>query len=114
MIEQGDPLPPELRAFAVDVLSGTIAKPIRKGRKKETLRNAAIQSTVRLLEEHFGFSKSFPRTRNAKRKRTTKASICDAVANALGTLGEKISYDAVVKIVASLPPPRKMATSRSS
>lgn len=108
MIEQGDPLPTELRAFAVDILSGAITKPIRKGRKKEALRNAAIQSTVSLLEEHFGFPKFFSRTRNADRKRTTKASICDAMANALGTLGERISYDAVVKIVASLPPPRKL------
>ena len=108
MLEQGDTLPPELNKFAVDVLLDRATKPNRQGRNRGTnaVRDAAIQSAVLLLEEHFGFSEFFPRTRNARKGRDIKDSICDAVAAALRRCGESISYDAVVKIVASLPRPR--------
>lgn len=94
-LEQGDMLPPELNKFVVDILLNRTTKPMRRGPKKgtHTVRDAAIRSTARLLEEHFGFS---PLTRNDS---SGPDSICDALTAALKKLGEEIGYKAVVKIV---------------
>ena len=97
MLEQGDNLPPELSRFVADVLLNRATNPKRPGRRKgqkgNAIRDAAIQSTARLLEEHFGFG---PLTRNDT---SPKSSICDLLAGALKNLRMAIGYEAVKKIV---------------
>jgi len=90
MIEQGDPLPPNLAGFAVDVLLGKTTKPKRQGRSRSAhvVRDAAIRNAARVLESQHNFG---PRTRN---KASDPYSICDAIAEALD-----IKYEAVVKVV---------------
>jgi len=48
MIEQGDPLPPNLAGFAVDVLLGKTTKPKRQGRSRSAhvVRDAAIRNAA--------------------------------------------------------------------
>ena len=101
MIEQGDPLPPELRGFAVGVLLGTITKPKRSRSDHVVVRDAAIRTAAHVLEFQHNF---IPLTRN---EASASDSICDAIGEALNKRGEGIGYAAVVKIVMSGYPRRR-------
>jgi hypothetical protein len=101
LVEQGDPLPPELRGFAVDVLLGKIAKPKRSRSDHVVVRDAAIRAAADVLEFHHNF---IPLTRN---KASAPGSICDAIAEALNKRGEDIGYAAVAKVVINGYPTRR-------
>jgi len=86
MIEQGDPLPPNLAGFAVDVLLGKTTKPKRRAavappmwcetQHSERCPRAGIPTQLR------------PRTRN---KASDPYSICDAIAEALTSNTRRLS-----------------------
>ena len=97
MLEQGDDLPSELSGFVADGLLNRATNSKRVGRKKgqkgNVVRDAAIQSAARLLEEHFGFR------RLMRNDASAQDSICDILAGTLKSLHMAIGYEAVKKIV---------------
>jgi hypothetical protein len=93
ILEQGDPLPPELNKFAVEVLRDPSSRPKRKGRNvaDHVMRDKVISHVIVNMRENCKYT---PTMRNAA---SDHFSVCDAVAEAATKLGENIGYDAVVK-----------------
>lgn len=93
ILEQGDPLPVELRQFTIEILRGG-ERPKKQGRyKAENLyRDQCVADSIYTLHE-CGFK---PLTKNSNESENNSA--CHVVVEALAKLGDMISYDAVKSI----------------
>ncbi|MBX9923877.1 MAG: hypothetical protein K2Y01_07180 [Rhabdochlamydiaceae bacterium] len=93
ILEQGDPLPPELRQFTIKVLRGEEG-PNKQGRyRAENLyRDQCVADAIYTLHE-CGFK---PLTKNSNDSQNNSA--CHVVVEALAKLGDMISYEAVRSI----------------
>ncbi len=93
ILEQGDPLPVELRQFTIEVLRGG-ERPKKQGRyRTENLyRDQCVADAIYTLNE-CGFK---PLTKNSNESENNSA--CHVVVEALAKLGDMISYDAVKSI----------------
>ena len=93
ILEQGDPLPAELRQFTIEILRGG-ERPKKQGRHKaENLyRDQCVADSIYTLHE-CGFK---PLTKNSNESENNSA--CHVVVEALAKLGDMISYDAVKSI----------------
>lgn len=93
ILEQGDPLPPELLQFTIKVLRGEEG-PNKQGRyRAENLyRDQCVADAIYTLHE-CGFK---PLTKNSNDSQNNSA--CHVVVEALAKLGDMISYEAVRSI----------------
>jgi len=93
ILEQEDPLPPELRQFTIEILKGD-ERPKKQGRyRAENLyRDQCVADSIYTLHE-CGFK---PLTKNSNESENNSA--CHIVVEALAKLGDMISYDAVKSI----------------
>jgi hypothetical protein len=93
ILEQGDPLPAELRQFTIEILRGC-ERPKKQGRyRAENLhRDQCVADSIYTLHE-CGFT---PLTKNSNESENNSA--CHVVVEALAKLGDVISYDAVKSI----------------
>ncbi len=93
ILEQGDPLPAELRQFTIEILRGS-DRPKKQGRyRAENLhRDQCVADSIYTLNE-CGFK---PLTKNSNESENNSA--CHIIVEVLAKLGDAISYDAVKSI----------------